>query len=209
MLEESRAVENFDFNSGRLCLDFINTLSDRWREAPIEVLATYADLLAWSQLAGILGSEQARKLEGKAEQQPALAALWLCDIKQTREGLYQIFSKISNGEPASAEDICSFNRLLSQTMTHLSLFPNEDGFTWSWNDEGNSPMLPLWFVTRDAADLLTSPELRLVRICASDNCDWLFLDTSKNHSRRWCDMKVCGNRAKARRYYGRQKLATE
>ena len=205
MLEESRPVENFEFIGGQLCLDFVNTLSDRFTATPVEVLDTYADLLTWGQLAGILNAEQAALLQQKAEQQPALAARWLAEIKQAREVLCQILSNVANELAAPAEELRLFNQLLSETATHLCVVPSADGFTWRWTGTENHLELPLWSIVRDAAHLLTSPELRYVRMCVSDTCDWLFLDTSKNHSRRWCDMKVCGNRAKAHRYYGRQR----
>jgi predicted RNA-binding Zn ribbon-like protein len=60
-------------------------------------------------------------------------------------------------------------------------------------------------VSRAAAELLIGEDIGYVRQCASDDCSWLFLDKTKNHRRRWCDMKSCGNRDKARRYYQRQK----
>ena len=77
---------------------------------------------------------------------------------------------------------------------------------WAWNDS-DAPTSPLWPVLRSAADLLTSDELRLLRECAAETCTWLFLDRSRNHSRRWCAMQVCGHRAKARRHYRRKRAA--
>jgi predicted RNA-binding Zn ribbon-like protein len=62
----------------------------------------------------------------------------------------------------------------------------------------------LWPIASSAADLLTSERLKKVRLCEAKTCTWLFLDESRNHSRRWCDMKVCGNREKARRHYQRE-----
>lgn len=206
MFEESRPVEDFEFNAGHLCLDFINTLSDRLLPAPSEVLDTYTDFLTWSRRANILALEQVRQLQSRAEQQPGLAARWLADIKQTREGLFGIFSTIAAGQSVPGEEIGQFNQILSETMSHLCLVSHEDGFTWSWVDDEDHLELPLWYIVRDVAELLASSELHHVRMCASTDCDWLFLDTSKNHRRRWCDMKSCGNRAKARRYYGRQRL---
>ena len=78
-----------------------------------------------------------------------------------------------------------------------------DRFTWTWLDEPLSLDTPLWPVARSAAELLTSSELSALRLCASDRCAWLFLDTSRNGSRRWCSMRTCGNRAKARRHHAR------
>jgi len=53
--------------------------------------------------------------------------------------------------------------------------------------------------------LTSSQRLNQVRQCRGDNCGWLFVDGSKNHSRRWCDMRDCGNRAKVRRHRLKQR----
>ena len=78
-------------------------------------------------------------------------------------------------------------------------------FRWEWSRMDSYLDSVLWPVARTAGDLLVSGELALVRICGSDECYWLFLDKTKNHRRRWCDMKTCGNRVKARRHYERVK----
>jgi predicted RNA-binding Zn ribbon-like protein len=80
-------------------------------------------------------------------------------------------------------------------------------FAWGWASEPLRLGAPLWPVARSAADLLTSSELAALRLCASDTCAWLFLDTSRNGSRRWCSMRTCGNRAKARRHHARVRAA--
>ncbi len=206
MLEESQPVEYFEFIGGRPCLDFSNTLSDRFRETPIEVLTTYDDFLTWSQLAGIVDADRVRQLRVRAELEPAQAARWLLEIRQARAVLTNLLSDVAAGRVSCGEDLDRFNQLLAETLIHLGLAPGEHGFAWHWNSEYQAEKLPLWIIVRDAANLLTSSETGHVHMCVSDTCDWLFLDTSKNHSRRWCDMKVCGNRAKARRYYDRQKL---
>jgi predicted RNA-binding Zn ribbon-like protein len=209
MLETSRPVESFGLNAGRLCLDFMNTLSDRFLPNPNEVLHTYDDLLIWGQRAHILDDDQASHLRKKAERKPDLATHVLAETRHTRELLFRIFNAVTNEQAVPEEELQQFNILLAQTLPHLCLVPQQAGFTWHWIDETERLELPLWQSIRDAAELLASPELAHVRMCASATCDWFFLDTSKNHSRRWCDMKVCGNRAKARRYYGRQRLVKE
>jgi predicted RNA-binding Zn ribbon-like protein len=75
---------------------------------------------------------------------------------------------------------------------------------WSWADQ-RDPELPLWALAMSAADLITSEAVQRVRTCDNAECRWLFLDTSKNHTRRWCDMKICGNRMKARRFKAQHK----
>ena len=88
-------------------------------------------------------------------------------------------------------------------MARSQLVAVEGGYTWVWDEGGRALDSMLWPVARSAADLLTSGELQAVRQCAGRACGWLFLDTSRNRTRRWCDMSVCGNRAKARRHHER------
>ncbi|HSH12932.1 MAG TPA: CGNR zinc finger domain-containing protein, partial [Desulfurivibrionaceae bacterium] len=94
------------------------------------------------------------------------------------------------------------------TLAQARLVPGEDHFEWGWSDAGGLRRL-LWPIVRSAAELLTSEKLERVGQCAGDSCGWLFLDTSRNRSRRWCEMEHCGNRAKARRHYRRQKRTAD
>ena len=205
MLETQDTEYVFELTGERLCLDFINTLSERATSAPEEHLNVYADLLAWSRQAGIVDEQGMEQLRMLSEEQAEQAAQKLEQAGRTRELLFRIFSALAGEQSPCQEDLEQFNALLAGTMRHARIAIAADGFVWEWSEDQDRLELPLWFVVRDAADLLTSRELNRVRTCASKDCDWLFLDTSKNHSRRWCDMKSCGNRAKARRHYGRKK----
>jgi predicted RNA-binding Zn ribbon-like protein len=200
--------EPFAFASSReyICLDFVNTLTDRVALTQLELLNTYEDLVAWGRRADILNDVESAQLLGRAQEQPEKAARWLGAAQQTRELIYQILSAVADSQTPQDKDLQEFNRVLAETMAHTCLAPCEAGFCWTWASDQDMLDRPLWFVVRSAADLLTSPELGCVRVCASEDCGWLFLDTSKNHSRRWCDMKSCGNRAKARRHYERKKV---
>jgi predicted RNA-binding Zn ribbon-like protein len=205
MSEASASVETFEFLAGQLCLDFANTLTERSAATPVELLRTYADVLIWSQRANVLKWEEVGQLQDVAEHQSSNAVDELALIKRTRELIYRIFSALAREGSVQIEDVQQFNQLLGETMAYSCLIPDENGFTWNWTGNCKRLEQPRWSIVRDAADLLTSPELSLVRICASEDCNWLFLDTSKNHSRRWCNMQSCGNRAKVRRHYGRKK----
>ncbi len=93
---------------------------------------------------------------------------------------------------------------LTLALPHLRVTWSPAGFAREW--ERGSPALDqvLWPVSWSAAELLTHGPLDRIRECPGQgNCGWLFLDLTKNASRRWCDMRVCGNRAKARRHYTR------
>jgi len=205
MLENEIQTVTFDLSAGQLSLDFVNTLDDRASASPQEYLNSYDDLLAWNQQAQTLMEAEARRLREQAEKHPVKASDVLQRAIVLREALFRIFSAIAQGTSPEDEDLNILNSALSEAMCHIRIVPQTAGFQWDWMAGPENLDRVLWPVVRSAADLLTSDELSETRICASENCDWLFLDTSKNHSRRWCNMKTCGNRAKARRHYERKR----
>jgi predicted RNA-binding Zn ribbon-like protein len=189
---------------GQLSLDFTNTVSWRGRETPEEYLNTYQDLLNWSILAGILGEDEVRDLSREGSIQPEAAKRVVERAVELREAIYRIFSaKISEGL-ASEADLTALNRELREALTRLRLSPEGDGFALDFGRGGGALDQMLWSVAKAASDLLTSDGLDRLRRCAAEDCGWLFLDTSRNRSRRWCDMKDCGNRRKARSFYNRR-----
>jgi predicted RNA-binding Zn ribbon-like protein len=195
---------NIKLVGGQLSLDFINTVSWRGRETPEEHLNTYQDLLNWSILAGILDEDKVRNLSREGSIQPEAAKRVLERAIEIREAIYRIFSaKISIGL-ASDADLAVLNRELREALTRLRLSPNDDGYelNFGWGSGALDQML--WSIAKAASDLLTSDDLDWIRRCAAEYCGWLFLDTSRNKSRRWCDMKDCGNRSKARSFYKRR-----
>jgi predicted RNA-binding Zn ribbon-like protein len=122
-----------------------------------------------------------------------------------REAIYRIFSAIADHRTPEETDFAVLNTVLRKALSRLQLRPSADGFEWAWILDEDDFDRMLWPIVRSAADLLTSGDLGKVRQCAREGCDWLFVDASKNHSRRWCSMNLCGSRAKARRYYQRRK----
>lgn len=194
----------FEFTGNHLCLDFANTLSNR-TSTPRERLNRYDDLVRWSREAGILAENDAQRLHAEATQRPEEAEQVLRQAIELREAMYRIFSAHTSDTEADERDLAMLNSMFARAMTRACLHNNGKSFVldWSWNREQEPVALDrmLWSIARSMAELLTSEALEFVRMCAADDCGWLFLDTSKNHSRRWCDMKSCGNRAKARKYY--------
>jgi predicted RNA-binding Zn ribbon-like protein len=189
---------------GCLCLDFINTVDRETNGYSHDWLTEYADLVAWGQQTGTVTAQQAKHLLQKAQQQPDRANAIFDRAIQLRETLHRIFSKFSARQSPQAEDLAQFNSMLIETHAHLQLVFTENQFAWSWNDSHHLKYM-LWQVIRSAEELLTNPNLNRVRECAGTDCGWVFLDMSRNRSRRWCDMEDCGNRAKARRHYERSK----
>jgi len=194
----------FEFTGNHVCLDFINTVQDR-STSPRELLNSYNDLVTWSQEAHILTENEARQLQEEATQRTTEAAVVLQKAIHLREALYHILLAFIMGSSAQEADVVTFNALLSEAMARACLVPKESGFAWDWSNKEKALGRMLWPLVRSAADLLTSEKLDDVRVCASEDCMWMFLDTSKNHSRRWCDMKSCGNRAKVRKHYSQKK----
>jgi predicted RNA-binding Zn ribbon-like protein len=126
-----------------------------------------------------------------------------------RETIYQIFWAIADHRKPAETDLAVLNAALREALARLQVRPAADGFEWAWVTDEDSLDRMLWPVARSAANLLASEDFGRVKKCAGETCDWLFLDTSKNRSRRWCMMGVCGSRAKSRRYYRRKKRTAQ
>jgi predicted RNA-binding Zn ribbon-like protein len=106
----------------------------------------------------------------------------------------------------SPEDLVALSEAAADAASHRVLAPEQAGYAFAWPERSGLERL-LWPVALSAAELLVSDDLDRVKECATENCNWLFVDMSRNRSRRWCDMKECGNRAKSRRHYARSRRA--
>jgi predicted RNA-binding Zn ribbon-like protein len=193
----------FEWIGGRMCLDFANTVSWAGDARVNERLATYADLVDWGVGAEILTEAAARRLLRAAARSPGAAEAVLRQAHALREAVHEIFSAQAARRDSRAGAPEALNLFLGQAMGRLRLDVMGDSCSWRFTDEGDELERVLWPVAWSAANLLTSGDLRRVRECVNERCGWLFVDQSKNHSRRWCDMKSCGNTAKARRHYAR------
>lgn len=199
-------LDKFDLESGALCLDFANTVEWHASDQPEDLLNDFSDLIAWGVAAGLLLPDQAKGLLQNAESQPAEAAALFEKAIRLRESIYRIFSSFTEKGSVNSDDLTFLNEVLSKSMSHLGVVPFAQGFILEWMESPDGPDQILWSVARSAGELLTSDKLDRVSQCADDRgCGYLFVDTSRNKSRRWCSMESCGNRAKARRHYKRQK----
>jgi predicted RNA-binding Zn ribbon-like protein len=198
----------FELNAGRLCLDFTNTVQTRPLSEKVDLIKSYGDLLSWAHQATILTPGEAAGLAETARQRPRAAAGALAQALSIREALYGIFSALAAGLPAPALDLQTVNKAIGKAMNRAGLSASAaGGFEWGWPDAPIGVDRVAWWVVRSAAELLTSEDLTSVRECAGYDCGRLFMDGTKNRSRRWCAMASCGNRAKGRRHYERRKTA--
>ena len=122
-----------------------------------------------------------------------------------REIIYRIFCSIIESSPQAEQELTAFNDYLVDMMALSRIVKSADGFDWDMTGDKDTLDWILNPVIRSAADVLVSEEWRRMKKCADPTCGWLFLDVSRNHSRRWCDMRDCGNRAKASRFYKKKK----
>jgi predicted RNA-binding Zn ribbon-like protein len=208
----------FELIAGNLCLDFINTLDNRPNDEPKELLNTYYDLARFAEETGIVTPEQLHDLSERARLVPDEADDAMRRARDLREALHEIFSALMNEQTApqlametlnaNLQDAALHSRLVQLRAVQPKALESETlpgHLAWRFDDPASSFNAILWPITRAAADLLASNDVALVRTCSSPACQWFFLDTSKNHRRRWCDMKVCGNRAKVRKFYARKR----
>ncbi|RDU35698.1 hypothetical protein DRW41_16270 [Neobacillus piezotolerans] len=207
MSEINKDVHKHDLLGGRLCLDFANTVS--WHdssEESQELLTSYEKLVNWSLHANILKKQQSLALLKKAEDLPSRANEVLQQAIELRESIYQIFSRVINNETPAPKDLSILNKALGNAYGMMRVVPGENKFSLEFSncEEALDEMLPP--IIQSAIDILISEkELSRVKKCEGVPCGWLFLDTSRNRSRRWCSMADCGNRAKAKRFYHNKK----
>jgi predicted RNA-binding Zn ribbon-like protein len=194
------AKKPFQLVAGSTILDFVNTLDNRFADdGPLELFPNFAEILRFSVQSGLLTTHQAERvlhtfsIEFLQKLLPAALAL--------RELIARIFYAVVDGETPDPDDLDELSRLTAAGTRDRRLAWSKGKAHWVWPkiDAGT----PLAMLALEATELLASDEMSLLRDCNRTTCRWLFLDTSKNHTRRWCDMKVCGNRTKATRYYGR------
>lgn len=203
-MNESQDWTQLKLVGGQPCLDFVNTVDRDGDQYSQEWFRTPGDLIGWAQYIGLLSSAQAEALLRQVEQQPEESMKFFNQALQLREALYRIFSAFAAKRSQAADDLELLNTLLSEMQGHLRFVAVNFSFTWEWTETNQLDFI-LWQIVRSTIDVLTSSECDRLRECAGVGCGWVFLDFSRNRSRRWCDMEDCGNRAKANRHYDRKR----
>jgi predicted RNA-binding Zn ribbon-like protein len=203
MSEAVRTLENLEIVGGALCLDFANTINSRLNPEH-DYLVHYSDLVGWANKVGILSPSYTDQLQKRAAQNDQEAEIALEAARTLRELLYRLLSNAAKGfDEPDKQDLETFVASYGEAISHGLLLQKEDHYTIAWKlDEACEAVL--WPIIHSAGGLLLSRELGQVKECPG--CGWLFLDTSKNQSRRWCSMNTCGVRDKMRRYHKRQHI---
>lgn len=202
---------DWKYVGGRLCLDFVNTVGGRTGNRKYTILREkvedYSALVEWSRLAGVLNLREAHRLGVQAAAHRREAGAMLARAIALREALYRIFKCSLEGRRPPPRDLETLAGEVRAAQARRRIVRSEAAFEWRWERSEDALDRVLWAVSLSAAEMLTSGDLARVRQCTGKDCGWLFLDTSRNRSRRWCDMQDCGNRDKVRRFRQRQQRA--
>ncbi len=187
----------------QLALDFANTRGWHESEDPEELFNTYRDIVKWCEQFGVVDSKEVAHLLKTGQNRVSAARELLHGAIALRKSLYRIFSAVATRIPPRDTDIDRLNEHLVKVMSKTRLVYKSPRFILHQARRNEAFHFVLDPVVRSAAKLLLSDEVGRIKKCADESCGWLFIDGSKNRSRKWCDMKDCGNRAKARRHYQR------
>jgi predicted RNA-binding Zn ribbon-like protein len=206
LVETGISVSDLRLDGGHLALDFVNSVGGPAGLEPdpaFEALHDYGDVLDWAQFAGVLDEARLEPLRRRAARDPTGARHVFEAALERRARNYRVFLSLAEDESPAEADLDGLRGDASVAIAHARLEGEPDGgFRLSW-PEADALEAPLWPVAHASAELLIDGPLERLRRCA--NCRWLFLDRSKNRSRRWCSMDDCGTAVKKRRYVERRR----
>lgn len=185
-------------------LDLVNTLDWRFRDSGAEeLMGSYDDLVDLTEQMQLLTAKQARQLKRSIHAHAGRRVLLLA--RELREALADLLYSGLNRLDVPDASLKTLEKHFQAARAQTRLMRDGAQLRWEWADTETKAEYPLWLLARAASRLMVSEDVQKVRECGNPDCRWLFLDTSKNHTRRWCDMKVCGNRMKARRFKAQRK----
>lgn len=207
MRKKQRHAGNINLVGGRLCLDFVNTVDGRGTPHPIDFLHSYQELVRWSRHVEILTEQDLQFLLCSAEKHPGEAERVCRQAVTLREVLYGVFVSLIHSTAPREEDLEILNLNLSHLMSQARIILVDTKFVMDVHGQKDTLEWLLKPIIWSAVELLVSDDVKKVKMCSDSTCNWLFWDSSRNQSRRWCDMKDCGNRAKARRFYRQKQQA--
>jgi predicted RNA-binding Zn ribbon-like protein len=193
---------------GELAFDLANTASGRGGPRAQDHLRAAEHVVLWARHAGILTDAGARMLRRLAAR-PRLAASLLARTRELRALVYEIGTALAGGSAPREAQLDRLARVHAQALARARLAGDAAGFAWRWDVTQAPVEAILGPVTLSAIGLLTRAERARIKQCAGDHCGWLFLDTTKNNRRRWCEMEVCGNRAKQKRLRSRRQTTDD
>lgn len=189
------------------CLELTRTKGWRARDREDDELVDFPHFIRWAEGRGLVDDSESGRLIAEARRRPGEAEEALASARTLRALLYQLFTRLADGVPPDDDRVEQLSEFLVRYVRGRRLGAGEEGVFWRWRFDPYRLDRVLGPIVWSAAELLTSPEAKRLRLCRADDCGWLFVDVSRNRSRRWCDMSDCGNREKARRFRTRTRRA--
>jgi len=191
----------------RPCLDFVNTVGgrdvgDRIRRDDIP---DYESLLRWSAFASLVEPSEMDRLRERARRSAPAARRVLRRAVRFREAIYRVGKALVVGQPPREAELRILDRELREARRHQRLVARRRRLESDWIQDPRRLDRVLWPIALSAAAVFGSDEVDQLKQCGGTSCAWLFLDTTRNHSRQWCRMADCGNAAKVRRFRKRQR----
>ena len=187
-----------------LALDFANTASGCGTPSHREHLQRAGNVVAWARHARVLTAGEGESIARALRRNPQLGARLLTRARALRDLAHVIGIAVASGRDPDVRSLQRLARLHCACMACARLRPLGGSFVWTWNAAAVPLQAILGPIAHSALALLTEADLSRVKVCHGKACGWLFLDVSKNKRRRWCEMEVCGNRAKQRRFHARK-----
>jgi predicted RNA-binding Zn ribbon-like protein len=203
-LQTSRAG-SLTLIGGELALDFTNTSSGRGWPTHQDHLRAAEDIVAWARHAKVMSPVDADWLRAEVAANDSLARRLLHRALDLRGALYTIAAEIAAGRPAPPAQVDSLAKEHAACVACATLAPDGGRYMWSWMPRQAAVEAVLGPVALSALATLSQADLTRVKQCQGEKCGWLFFDTTKNKSRRWCEMEICGNRAKQKRHSARRR----
>lgn len=189
---------------GHLALDFANTAGWHASAERLEHLTDYSEWMVWMVRVGAITQSAADELLREATAHPRRAQNALLKAHSLREAEYRVFSSLAQGLTPATPDLAEIHAAhVAALAAAEAQWDTKSGFVVRWDHDGTDLASPMHPIMVKVAELLASPDLTLLRQCGRHPCGWLFLDRSRNGSRRWCSSGECGNTMRVAKFRGR------
>lgn len=194
----------FNLSGGPLCLDFANTVDMRLSAKPEDKLMGYKALVAFGEQAGVFSFSEARNLRRQGRKDRSQASRLFQRAVALRETTFRILSAAATRCEVSEADVDAINAGLQRLNADSAIAPVHGQVAWRWVEKSSGVSRLVGSIVRSVGEVLISEDIQCLKQCGAENCGWLFIDRSRSHNRRWCEMRTCGSRHKARAYYRRK-----
>jgi predicted RNA-binding Zn ribbon-like protein len=191
-----------DIVGGSAALDLVNTVSG-WNHDPEDWVPDITNFLVWARTCGVLDKEEQNAAARHAKNSPPSAERVLASVKELRFALRGLIGALEHREPAQPSDLSVIDDWRRRLAVSEQIIVRRNKIDFTISPDISALELPGLRVTAASLSLLKDFPAARIKTCAARDCGWKFVDQSKNRSRRWCDMAVCGNLAKARHYRSR------